>query len=199
MAEMENQTPEPPKPNPSSGAQDGPKGKKSDKATVALRVEEIYELRLKGVQFSGIVRFGTQKGWGVSERMIQKYIRKADALLVERLDKNRKTVLARHIAQRQALFNLALDVAGSSGDCRAALAILADEAKLRGLYPDTKEVKDLVKLAESLGLKVADLERRLANASGPPESETSPPGSTGPESGPEGSRPPGRQDNSVPE
>jgi hypothetical protein len=64
----------------------------------------------------------------------------ADELLVERQDKSRKQVIARHLAQRQALFARALKAA----DYRTALAILADEAKLRGLYPE-KEIKELVR------------------------------------------------------
>lgn len=172
MAEMESETPEPPKPNPSSGSPGGPKARKSDKATVAQRVEEILQLRINGKLFHEIVRYGSQKGWGVSERQIQKYIKKSDGLLVERLDKKRKPLLARHIAQRQALYALALSVAQNSADCRAALAILDSEAKLRGLFPDTKDVKDLLKLAQAQGAKVEELERRLANAARQSEGET---------------------------
>jgi hypothetical protein len=199
MDGMESEHPEPPKPNPSTGSPDGPKAKKSDQATVAQRVEEVLQLRLEGRLFHEIVRYGSAKGWGVSERQIQKYIKKSDDLLVERLDKKRKPLLARHIAQRQSLYALALSVAANSSDCRAALAILDSEAKLRGLFPDTKEVKDLVKLAQSLGMKVEELERRLAtNAARTPESESQPnvpetgtpgPDHPGPAGGPTGSVP----------
>ncbi|HEV3436453.1 MAG TPA: hypothetical protein VG122_03780 [Gemmata sp.] len=194
MAEMESESPEPPKPNPSSGTPGGPKGKKSDQVTVSQRVEEVLQLRIEGRLFQEIVRYGSAKGWGVSERQIQKYIKKSDDLLVERLDKKRKP----HIAQRQALYALALSIAANSSDCRAALAILDSEAKLRGLFPDTKEVKDLVKLAQSLGMKVEELERRLANAARTAESESQPnvpetgtpgPDHPGPAGGPPGSVP----------
>ena len=60
----------------------------------------------------------------------------------------------------------------NSADYRTALAILADEAKLRGLYPE-KEVKELVKLATAQGVRIEELERRLrdafAAATAPPE------------------------------
>ncbi len=82
--------------------------------------------------------------WGIEERQVREYIHKADELLVERLDKKRKPVIARHIAQRQALFARAVNAA----DLRTALAILDSECKLRGLYPEAG-VKELLKLMAS--------------------------------------------------
>src|SRR5262245_46650457 len=134
-------------------------GKKSDKAEIARRVEEVLRIRLDGAQFHDIVQHGSEKGWGVTDRQIRKYIARADELLVERQDKSRKKVIARHLAQRMALFARAVNAA----DYRTALAILADEAKLRGLYPE-KEIKELVKLAAAQGVRIEELERRLADA-----------------------------------
>lgn len=96
-------------------------------------------LRLDGAQFHDIVQYASEKGWGVSERMIRKYIAKADAVLVERMEKNSEPVIARHIAQRQTLYARAVNAA----DYRTALAIIDSEAKLRGLFPD-KELKKTV-------------------------------------------------------
>jgi len=117
----------------------GPRSKKSDRTTISQRVEEILRLRLDGAQFHDIVQYASEKGWGVGERMIRKYIAKADALLVERMDKNSEPVIARHIAQRQTLYARAVNAA----DSRTALAIIDSEAKLRGLFPE-KELKKTV-------------------------------------------------------
>jgi hypothetical protein len=152
-------------------------GKKSDKTEILKRVEEVLRVRLDGAQFHDIVQYGSEKGWGVTDRQIRKYIARADALLVERQDTSRKKVIARHLAQRMALYARALNGA----DYRTALAILADEAKLRGLYPE-REVKELVKLAAAQGVRIEELERRLADAHA--TSATAPPAP--PERGPAG-------------
>jgi hypothetical protein len=105
--------------------------KNATSAEVSLRVEEVLRIRLDGAQFHDVVQYASEKGWGVSDRQIGNYIRRADDLLVERQDKGRRRILARHFAQRSALYARAINAA----DYRTALTVLQDEAKLRGLYP----------------------------------------------------------------
>ncbi|MBY0512552.1 MAG: terminase family protein [Gemmataceae bacterium] len=131
------------------------KPKKSDAAGVARRVEEILQIVLDGAGYAGIVQFVASQGWEVKERMIRQYIGRAYKLLVERQERKRSQIIARHLAQRQKLFARAVN----AGDYRTALAILADEAKLRGLYPE-KDVKELVKLAASQNDRIRELEAR---------------------------------------
>jgi hypothetical protein len=132
-------------------------------AEVLLRVDEVLRIRLDGAQFHDVVQYAAEKGWSVRPRQVGNYIRRADDLLVVRQDKGRKRVIARHLAQRQALYARALNAA----DYRTALAILADEAKLRGLYASDKELRELLKLAAEQGQKIRDLENRLADAARP--------------------------------
>lgn len=106
-------------------------GQKAAHATVTLRVAEILQIRLDGAAFHDCVAFANEKGWNVSERQVGRYIEAADELLAERQDRKRRRVIARHIAQRQALYARAVNAA----DFRTALAVLSDEARLRGLYP----------------------------------------------------------------
>jgi hypothetical protein len=145
-------------------------GKKSDNAEIAKRIEEVLRVRLDGAQFHDIVQYGSESGWNVSDRQIRKYIARADALLVERQDTRRKRVVARHLAQRMALYARALNAA----DHRTALAVLDSEAKLRGLYPE-KDIKELVKLAATQGQRIEELERRLADAHSTPATAPPPP------------------------
>lgn len=135
--------------------------KKSEEATVALRVGEVLRIRLDGAQYHDVVQYAAVQTppWDLKERQIREYIRRADNLLVERQDRNRRRVVARQLAQRQALFARAVNAA----DYRTALAIIDSEAKLRGLYPE-KDLKELVKLAAAQGQRIEELERR--NASG---------------------------------
>lgn len=109
--------------------------KKSDNATIMARVEEILLIRLDGAQYHDILQYASEKQWNVTGRQVSEYIRRADNLMVERHDKSRKRALARHFAQRAALY--ARSVNGA--DYRTALSILADEARLRGLYPAEKQ------------------------------------------------------------
>ena len=75
-------------------------GTKSDNAEISRRVEEVLRIRLDGGQFHDIVQYGSEKGWNVTDRQIRKYIARADELLVERQDKKRKQVIARHQRHR---------------------------------------------------------------------------------------------------
>jgi hypothetical protein len=129
------------------------------------------------------VRYAAENGWGLKDRQVRNYIRRADELLVERQDRGRRKVVARHLAQRQALYARALNAA----DHRTALAVLADEAKLRGLYPD-RGLRDLLRLAAALGLRVEDLEHRLRDRSTSDQSPPPPP-PAGPDAGPAGGGP----------
>ena len=119
-------------------------------------------------------------GWGDCDPNNPRNRRRRTSLLVERRDTSRKKVLARHLAQRQALYARAVNAA----DYRTALAILADDAKLRGLYPEN-ELKELTKLAAEQGKRIEDLERRLRDAhlgattSSGTDASSPPAGSTG--------------------
>src|SRR5687767_8634471 len=84
---------------------------KSDTAEVSRRVEEVLRIRLDGAQYHDILQHAAENGWGVNERQLRTYMSRADDLLVERQDKSRKKVIARHLAQRQALFARALNAA----------------------------------------------------------------------------------------
>lgn len=152
-----------------------PKKPRADTAELARRIAEVLRIRLDGAQFHDVVQFAAEKGWGVNERQLRTYMSRADEQLVERQDKSRKKVVARHLAQRQALYARAVNAA----DYRTALAILDSDAKLRGLYPE-KDVRELVKLAAAQGARIAELEHRLRDAhatgtSAPPTGPEQPP------------------------
>jgi hypothetical protein len=109
------------------------------------------------------VQYAAEKGWGLKERQLREYMARADALLVERQERSRRRVVARHLAQRMALYARAVNAA----DYRTALAILSDEAKLRGLYASDRDVRDLLRLAAEQGRQIAELEGRVADPARP--------------------------------
>jgi len=130
-------------------------GKKSDKTEVLKRVEEVLRIRLDGAQFHDIREYAVAHAWDVSDTQLRRYIQKADELLVERQDKKRKPLIARRIAQREALFARAVN----AGDFRTANAILDSADKLRGLFPE-KEIRELAKIITAQGAEIEELKRR---------------------------------------
>jgi hypothetical protein len=144
---------------------------KADRATIAQRIEEVLRIRLDGAQFHDIVQYAAENGWGVNERQLWTYVRRADDLLVEGQEKKRKRVVAVHLARRETLYARCVNAA----DHRTALAVLADLAKLQGLYASDRDLKELIKLAAAQAERLRELEDRLV-AAGPPQSPSPPPG-----------------------
>jgi hypothetical protein len=107
---------------------------KSTNAVVSDRIHEVLQLRLHGAELADIVRYSSEKGWGVGERQIQKYIAAGDRLLAEAQEQDRGKLLARHIAQRRLLFARCMKI----NDYKTALQVAKDEAELEQLYGPTK-------------------------------------------------------------
>jgi hypothetical protein len=120
---------------------------KATKAQVTARVEEILRIRLDGAEAWAIREYVREKQqeegspWQLrpeekplSDSQLRRYQQRADALIAESCREGRKKALRRHLAQRRALYARAVN----AGDLRAALAVLRDEAELRGLYPAGK-------------------------------------------------------------
>jgi hypothetical protein len=110
---------------------DKAKPAKSDKATVALRVEAVLNMILLGAQFHNIRHHAAVSGWGVSDRQLRRYIEAADFALAQTLERDRKKLLDRHLSMRRDLFARCMQTADYSN----ARLILADEAALLDLYP----------------------------------------------------------------
>lgn len=151
-----------------SSHEGNPRKKAASKAEVAERVAEILSIRLDGAEFHDIEAFAKEKRWDVSPRQLWRYIAAADDLLVERQVKKRNRLIARHVSQRQALYARALN----ASDHRTALAVLADLARMQGLYPD-KDWKELARqMAEQNEQIKKLLEERDDPRNNPPSTET---------------------------
>jgi hypothetical protein len=72
--------------------------------------------------------------WGVTSRTADRYIKKANELIVEEAARMRENALEKHLAQRALIRFKAL----KEGDRRLAFEILRDETKLLDLYPSAK-------------------------------------------------------------
>jgi hypothetical protein len=127
-----------PQPDPTPKA-----SKRSTKAEVARRIQEILKLRLGGAEFLDLREFADApaQGWNVSNTQIRRYIAAADALCEKLFDAKAGHLLARHLLQRRQPYAHAL----GAGDFGTALRVLQDEAKLESIYD-----LDLLKRVESL-------------------------------------------------
>ena len=94
----------------------------------------MLRIRLDGAEFHDVVQYASEKAWNVGERQLWNYIAASDKLLAARREKDRDRLLARHVAQRRALYARSVNAA----DYRTALAVAKDEAELEGLYPAIK-------------------------------------------------------------
>jgi hypothetical protein len=115
----------------------------ASKAKTAQRVEEFVRIKLDGAEPFDLRPYVSEQQavpgspWELaggkkplSDRQIRRYAAAADRVIAESCRTSRKRLMRRHLAQRRNLFAKAVN----SGDVRAALACLADEAKLLNLY-----------------------------------------------------------------
>ncbi len=108
---------------------------KSTQAQLAERVRIVFELLLSGTPRVDIIQYSS-KNWGVTGRMCDKYIAKANELIHAEATKIIENAFEDHLVMRDSLRLAAL----KDGDKRLAHEILRDTAKLLGLYAP-KELK----------------------------------------------------------
>jgi hypothetical protein len=123
----------------------------ADRETIRKRVDDVLRIMLDGAQWHDIVQYSAENGWGVRERQLRNYVRRAHALIEKYSEKGRRKLFRLHVARRENLYARAVNV----GDYRTALAVLHDLALLQGLYPDPKR---------QLLREVRELQRRLDQA-----------------------------------
>ena len=117
---------------------------KAEALRVQQRTDELVLIRLDGAQWWDVVQYVAEKGkekgspWEVkpggkslSERQLRNYMARADRIILASAKEKRARAIRRHLARRENLYAKAV----SAGDVRTALAVLRDEAELRGLYP----------------------------------------------------------------
>jgi hypothetical protein len=117
--------------------------KQPTRAQVELRVREILRIRLDGGRFWDALEYLREREaagdpvWKLEEgakplanSTLWRYIALADKQCASDTLRSRKKLLRRHLDQRRNLYGKAL----LAGDVRAALACLADEARLLHLY-----------------------------------------------------------------
>jgi hypothetical protein len=107
---------------------------KSDKATIAQRVDDVTNLLVAGAEFANLRQFASAHGWGVSDRQIRRYMKVAYRQMAKAARRDRQQLLGLHLKKRRALYARCV----KANENRTALQVIRDEAALQGLYPPTK-------------------------------------------------------------
>jgi hypothetical protein len=131
---------------------------KATKTEINQRIDEVLRIRLDGALAHDVQAYAAEKGWGLSERQVFRYIAKADALMAKRLEQDREKNFARHIQSRRTLYARCVNAA----DYSTALRVLDSEAELLGLFPDKKPSPPPGNLHVNLFERVTILAQQLA-------------------------------------
>jgi hypothetical protein len=102
---------------------------RSTAAEVALRIETVYDLQMKGVGRHGLQVYAANHGWGVSSRQLDTYARRARAQFAKAAARDRAVELGRSLERLDLLFMRAL----AENDRPEARAVLKDLTELLGL------------------------------------------------------------------
>lgn len=113
-----------------------------DKIKIEERVLEISKMLLNGFTSSEICHNVSLK-WNVSERQIQRYIRRCYNLWHRDFQKKIKSNFDYHLAKRGDLYKKVYE----KENWNICLEIAKDEAKLMGIYPTEKykvEIEEII-------------------------------------------------------
>lgn len=94
------------------------------KALVATRVAAIERLLSQGAARWRIQQFAADEGWGIAERTVDEYIRKATHNIALSFDEKREEFVARQLARLEHIADLATKERQYSAAVGAACAIL---------------------------------------------------------------------------
>lgn len=151
----------------------GPKNRNATSPEVELRVTELVRIRLDGAQFWDVREYVREKErepgspWfliegrtPLSDTQLGRYIQRADKAIQRSVREKRGRVMRRHLARRENLYAKAVN----AGDVNTALAVLRDDAKLRGLYEGKRRNADLEAFLASLPPELAHATRGAIRA-----------------------------------
>jgi hypothetical protein len=134
---------------------------------VEQRVNSIVTMIATRSRHEEIVRFGSSQ-WGITSRQTDKYIRRANAIILAEAAKDRATRIAEHLAALDAIVKRAYAI----DDLASMRAAIAEKSKLCGDYPVVKTVLQIDKMSdEQLANEVNKLVIGLGIRLEPPDGE----------------------------
>ena len=131
-------------------------------AESARRVTCLVELLVNGAMASDITQYVATQGWGIEQRQIREYTKKASDIISEQTERDRSKLLDLHWAMRSRLFA----EAKADGEFRVALEVLRDLATMQNLYPPKATVADVNVSQTTKGPPMSDAEVDAAIARG---------------------------------
>jgi hypothetical protein len=146
-----------PAPDPEEPVNKNRRGRYANSAERIKRVDFCLKLLIQGYQRREIVQKCSDLDWNVGERQIDQYLSRAREIIAKEFGCDREQAVAEHVAMRREIYRDARD----EKNHHEALALLSDEAKLRGLYPATADAKEYAKHAALVDARVQELETLL--------------------------------------
>jgi len=101
---------------------------RASKPTISKRIQEVYSSLIDGQSRLDIVQKGSKK-WKISERQVDKYIKKAKSLIQKEVIKNLEYDYAKAIRRYEDLYKIGI----KDKDYKLAMAANKEIAKLQGL------------------------------------------------------------------
>lgn len=120
-------------------------GKKATDAEILKRLKAVEIRLLRNDSYAEIVRYCTTK-YKITQRQVDKYIRKVKDKWTEILDKDSERNLSKAIVQREQLYNKIIKSKKlSHNKIKTALKILDSIAKIQGIMINKIDLKGEVK------------------------------------------------------
>lgn len=117
---------------------------KSNDAETINRINRVYQLLIQGWHRSDIVQFGS-KEWGVSDRSVDEYIRRANTIINANAKVKQKRELNKMLNRHDDMRSRAYKV----DDLRLILDIDREDAKILGLYqPEKKNISGSIRIVD---------------------------------------------------
>lgn len=130
---------------------------RSSKIELDDRINTVLDMILRGANRRFLIQFGAKR-WGISTRMVDKYIRMARESVIEEQREERHGIYAQAVARMKKLL-----MKNADGDQKTVLEICKELHKLQGAYPAEKQE---VKVTGGLVSQLTDeeLDRAIAAA-----------------------------------
>jgi len=135
---------------------------KSTNAVVQRRVNQVYDMLLCGASRAEIIEYSIQKEWGIVDKTIDLYIKKANLRFKEQSNVIHDEQFGLAINRLNNLYMKCMKIQ----DYKAALAVQKDLNALLGLYkPSKKELRWDNAQLESMDFAKQTLRSKLAQVS----------------------------------
>jgi hypothetical protein len=104
-------------------------GKKATDAEINARIAKVYSLLLNGQKRRGVLQYAAKNEWGISDRQVDEYIKRATVILQEQSKEELDYARAMSINRHDDLYFRSMSI----NDFKTALAIQKSRDEISGV------------------------------------------------------------------